>query len=704
MSQTPSGSSETSPAGNDAGAALEARLRDAERTLEAIRNGDVDAVVVGGPGEQRVFTLDNADRPYRVLIEQMREGAVTLAIDGTILYANDRFASIVQRERAWLIGRNFLDFCRDEDGAQFTQMLQRCDTVGGNAELVLIRADGNEVPVNLSLIELAEEPGLPSMMCGVVTDLTLQRRRSLELASANKRLAEEIVERRRIEDSLQLALEAAGMGSWAIDLKDGRTVRSHRHDQIFGYPDGLQDWSVETALEHYVAEDRPAVAAALREARAEGSLFFEKRIRRANDQLVRWVQVQGRTYFEDGRPVRIAGVVCDITDRRQTEEQLRQSLKMEAVGQLTGGLAHDFNNLLTGITGSLELLQTRVAQGRLGEVDRYVAAAQGASKRAAALTHRLLAFSRRQTLDPKPTDANRLVAGMEELIRRTLGPSIRLEVIAAGALWNTLVDPNQLENGLLNLAINARDAMPDGGQLTIETGNVWLDERSARQRDLPRGQYVSVSVSDTGSGMEPDVVERAFDPFFTTKPIGMGTGLGLSMIYGFARQSGGQVRIYSEPGFGTTVRLYLPRHRGNETSDADEEDHDTPATLRAQDGETVLVIDDEPTVRMLVAEVLGEFGYTAIEAADGASGLRIIESTRRIDLLITDVGLPGGLNGRQVADAARALRPDLRILFITGYAENAVLSHGHLDAGMHVLTKPFSMEVLTRRIRESMRG
>jgi PAS domain S-box-containing protein len=692
------------PAADDSSAdSLRARLGDAERTLEAIRNGDVDAVVVGGPGRQRVYTLENADRPYRVLIEQVREGAVTLGADGTILYANDRVAGLLGHERSWLIGRNFAAFCTADDANLFDRMLRRCDTVGGNAELNLIRAGGGEVPVNLSLIELAAEPDMPAMMCGIVTDLTAQRRRSRELASANSRLAAEIVERRRVEDSLQLALEAAGMGSWTIDLDDGRTIRSLRHDQIFGYPEGIAEWPVSLAIEHYLPEDRDAVVAALDTAQRNGSLSFEKRILRASDQAVRWIQVEGRTYFKDGAPVRIAGVVSDVTDRRLTEEQLRQSQKMEAVGQLTGGLAHDFNNLLTGITGSLELLQTRVAQGRLSEVDRYVSAAQGASKRAAALTHRLLAFSRRQTLEPKPTDANRLVAGMEELIRRTLGPSVRLEVIAAGALWSTLVDPNQLENALLNLAINARDAMPDGGRLTIETGNTWLDDRSARQRDLPRGQYVSVSVSDTGSGMAPDVVERAFDPFFTTKPIGVGTGLGLSMIYGFARQSGGQVRIYSEIGQGTTVRLYLPRHLGVDETDTDDQRHAGDGPPRAQQGETVLVIDDEPTVRMLVAEVLADFGYAAIEAADGASGLRILESSRRVDLLISDVGLPGGLNGRQVADAARLLRPGLKVLFITGYAENAVLSHGHLDAGMHVLTKPFSMEGLARRIRESMK-
>ncbi len=374
---------------------------------------------------------------------------------------------------------------------------------------------------------------------------------------------------------------------------------------------------------------------------------------------------------------------------------------MEAVGQLTGGLAHDFNNLLTGISGSLELLQARVAQGRIGDLERYLSAAQGAAKRAAALTHRLLAFSRRQTLDPKPTDANRLMAGMEELVRRTMGPEVAVEVVAAGGLWATLVDPNQLENALLNLCINARDAMPDGGRLTIETGNRWLDQRAARERDLPPGQYVSVCVSDTGTGMAPEVTARAFDPFFTTKPIGMGTGLGLSMVYGFVRQSGGQARIYSEPGQGTMVCLYLPRHHGvAENVDIPRELAEAP---RSEQGETVLVVDDEPTVRMLVREVLADLGYTAIEAADGPAGLKVLQSNARIDLLVTDVGLPG-MNGRQLADAARERRPELRVLFITGYAENAVLNHGHLDPGMHVMTKPFAMEALASRIKELIAG
>jgi signal transduction histidine kinase/CheY-like chemotaxis protein len=382
------------------------------------------------------------------------------------------------------------------------------------------------------------------------------------------------------------------------------------------------------------------------------------------------------------------------------EEALRQSQKMEAVGQLTGGLAHDFNNLLTGISGSLQLMQTRLSQGRVNELDRYITAADGAARRAASLTHRLLAFSRRQTLNPKPTNINRLIAGLEELIRRTVGPGIQVEVVGAAGLWTALVDRNQLENALLNLCINARDAMPEGGRITIETANKWLDERAARERELSPGQYISLCVTDTGTGMTPEVIKRAFDPFFTTKPLGQGTGLGLSMIYGFARQSGGQVRIYSEVGKGTTMCLYLPRHQGRD-EDA-QIAHEWEVAPRATEGQTVLVVDDEPTVRMLVSEVLQELGYTAIEVADGSTGLQVLRSDQRIDLLITDVGLPGGINGRQVADGAREVRPDLKVLFITGYAENAVVGNGHLEPGMQVLAKPFPMEALARRIRDLM--
>ncbi|WP_182084467.1 PAS domain-containing sensor histidine kinase [Aureimonas sp. ME7] len=397
----------------------------------------------------------------------------------------------------------------------------------------------------------------------------------------------------------------------------------------------------------------------------------------------------------------------DVTDDerqaealRLAEEALRQSQKMEAVGQLTGGIAHDFNNLLAGISGSLEMIQARIEQGRSGEIEPYMTGAQGAARRAAALTHRLLAFSRRQTLEPKATDIDRLVAGMEDLVRRTVGPQIALAFHGTDDIWPTLVDPNQLENALLNLCINARDAMPEGGAITIRTANRRIDDGAGSAGDMPAGDYVSLSVSDTGTGMAPDVLARAFEPFFTTKPLGLGTGLGLSMIYGFAHQSGGQVRIDSAVGRGTTATIFLPRHGVAEAA-APAAPIET-ADHRAREGESVLVIDDEALVRMLVVDVLEDLGYRALEAADGPEAMGIVRSGARIDLLITDVGLPGGMNGRQVADAARELRPGLKVIFVTGYAETAILGDGHPEPGMHVVTKPFEMATLSRRIAELM--
>jgi PAS domain S-box-containing protein len=425
------------------------------------------------------------------------------------------------------------------------------------------------------------------------------------------------------------------------------------------------------------------------------TLRFENRFRARDGSYRRisWTAApEAGLYYAIGR---------DVTEQREIEEQLRQSQKMEAVGQLTGGIAHDFNNLLQGITGSLDIVQRRIAEGRSADVDRFIAGAVTSANRAAALTHRLLAFSRRQPLDPKPVRANPLVASMEDLLRRTLGEQIALELVLGDELWLTLCDPNQLENAILNLCINARDAMAGGGTLTIETCNAHLDSAfAATARDVRPGHYVCVCVSDTGSGMPADVVSRAFDPFFTTKPIGQGTGLGLSMIYGFARQSEGYVKIDSEVGKGTNVRLYLPRHRGGTEQPDTATVAETPPAI---EGETVLLVEDDAVVRGLILETLSELGYRAIEAADGPSGVRILESDERIDLLVTDIGLPG-LNGRQVADRGRELRPGLKVLFMTGYAENAALASGFLDHGMEMVTKPFPMEVLARRMREMMEG
>ncbi|MBT9371613.1 PAS domain S-box protein [Rhizobium sp. CSW-27] len=427
---------------------------------------------------------------------------------------------------------------------------------------------------------------------------------------------------------------------------------------------------------------------------------FENRYRH-KDGSHRWISwvagAEGDLIYGSGRDVTAEKEAA--TALAASEEALRQAQKMEAVGQLTGGLAHDFNNILAGISGSLELILLRLTQGRISDAEKYVGAAQGATKRAAALTHRLLAFSRRQTLDPRPTDPNALVSSMEELIRRSVGPEISVETRLQADLWHTLVDPGQLENALLNLSINARDAMVGGGRLVIRTANQQLSGQAAAERNLKPGDYVVLSVSDNGTGMTPDVASRAFDPFFTTKPIGQGTGLGLSMIYGFARQSGGHALIVTQPGQGTEVFIYLPRH-GTSAPAADAPAAPEKVSFAKGAGETVLVVDDEPLVRVLITEVLEELGYRALEAGEAAEALPHLESEKRIDLMVTDVGLPNGINGRQLADAARTLRPGLKILFITGYAENAMLNQNNLEPGMHVMTKPFAMDALANRIRQ----
>jgi signal transduction histidine kinase/CheY-like chemotaxis protein len=387
---------------------------------------------------------------------------------------------------------------------------------------------------------------------------------------------------------------------------------------------------------------------------------------------------------------------AESQEREAAQEALRHAQKMEAVGQLTGGIAHDFNNLLQAITGSLEVLKLKLRLNRLDDTERFIDAALGSAHRAAGLTHRLLAFSRRQPLAPRPVQANQLLAPMAELLRRSMGENIRIEIVPGRGLWTTSCDPGQLESVILNLCINARDAMPHGGTLTIATANTTLDASFAAREDLRPGDYVRIRVSDTGEGMPPDVLARAFEPFFTTKPIGQGTGLGLSMIYGFARQSSGHVQLESEVGRGTTATLYLPRHFG-EAGEAG-----PPAPLApepaGQRAEVVLVVEDEETVRGLVVDVLAGLGYQTLQAQDGPEALRILQSPARIDLLVSDVGLPG-LNGRQVYDAAQRDRPGLKVLFMTGYAENAALSRGFQQPGMELITKPFAMEQLARRVQ-----
>lgn len=399
-------------------------------------------------------------------------------------------------------------------------------------------------------------------------------------------------------------------------------------------------------------------------------------------------------YADGGRQIAVSA--RNVTEKRALEEQLRQSQKMEAVGQLTGGLAHDFNNLLTGILGALDILERRLVRTPAVDAHRYISVAKGAAQRAAALTQRLLAFARRQALDARSTDVSRLVEDMHDLINRTMGPRIRVQIDAAIERWQAWVDRNQLENALLNLCLNARDAMPTGGSLMIAVRNQRIDAQSAGEHEMPAGDYVDLSVSDTGSGMPPAVIARVFEPFFTTKPAGEGTGLGLSMVYGFTRQSGGQVRIESAVGTGSTVRILLPRHVG--ASSATAQLVDPPPPRRASAGDTILVVDDEAMIRLWVTEVLNDLGYVTLEAENAAEALKCIHSKRRIDLVITDIGLPGGIDGRQLTAAARAVRKRLPVLLMTGYGEDVEGQFTPARNGEEVLRKPFAMQELARRV------
>ncbi|WP_336434111.1 ATP-binding protein [Stutzerimonas stutzeri] len=564
-------------------------------------------------------------------------------------------------------------------------------------------------------VPVLDEQGQVSYIIHQAEDVTESL---LEQESAALRLRES-------DERLNAALLASGTGTFYWDLRNNRLDMDLPMQRLFGL-EGLTSGWLDDLLDMIHPDDRNSIAQQCERCARYGDDFemqFRVRLPEGNE---RWIFDKGQTFTDaNGRPSYMVGACLDITQHKRTEQALhrlnetleqrvnaevaararteaalRQSQKMEAVGQLTGGLAHDFNNLLAGVIGSLELLSIRLDQGRTDDLLRYIRSALTSATRATALTHRLLAFSRRQTLDPSPTDLNTLIEGMMELLQRTIGPMVSYSTHLSDGLWLTLCDTNQLENALLNLTINARDAMPDGGQLTLVSENLRLDEPLAQEIGLQSGEYVALGVRDTGVGIPPEKLGYVFDPFYTTKPLGEGTGLGLSMVYGFAKQSGGGVRIESTVGEGTSVWIYLPRHHGQSASlHAPSTTDLAPASV---EGRTVLVVDDEPNVRMLVTEVLQEMGLNTLEAAEGPSGLRILDSDAHLDLLISDIGLPGGMNGRQLADAAREKRPSLRVLFITGYAESSVLQRSNATYDYEVLTKPFSISNLEDKVRSML--
>ena len=532
------------------------------------------------------------------------------------------------------------------------------------------------------------------------------------------------------EDRLRLANEAADIGTWDFDPVTRDLRWDARCKELFGLsPDAEVSYEGDF-LAGLHPDDRARVDAAVQAALdpdGSGDYDTEYRIIGLTDGVERWLAASGRAIFDEGKAVRFIGTVLDITARRENEarlrelndgleeqvaaevarrseveEALRQAQKMEAVGQLTGGIAHDFNNLLTVVTGNIGIAQRALDAADVGDVRvrRSLDNAMKGAERAAALTQRLLAFSRRQPLAPKPIDPDKLVSGMSDLLQRSLGELIRLEIVTSPGLWRAEADPNQLESAILNLVLNARDAMPEGGELTIETGNARLDEGyAAIQAEVPPGQYVMIAVTDTGSGMPRSVIERAFEPFFTTKEVGKGTGLGLSMIYGFVKQSGGHIKIYSEEGEGTTVKIYLPRLLSGDAED-EEPARSTPGIEQSPRQETVLVVEDDDDVRTYTVDCLRELGYRVIEAHDGPSALRLLERQGDpVALLFTDVVMPG-MSGRELADQARKVQANLRVLYTSGYTRNAIVHGGRLDPGVEMITKPFTFEALARKVRD----
>ncbi|HLB79522.1 MAG TPA: PAS domain-containing protein [Dongiaceae bacterium] len=551
-------------------------------------------------------------------------------------------------------------------------------------EYRIVRPDGAARDIVEVSEDVVDDDGAALYVIGTVQDVTDLRRAEAALRVSEARLAK--------------AQRQARIWYWQWDIARRETVYySPGMAEAIGAPAATAMVKLEAWIDFIHPDDQEAVRA-FYENVDDNPRNYELDYRMIGvDGVVRHIREFAELERDEaGRPRAYTGTLQDITQVKQLEERLLQAQKMEAVGQLTSGVAHDFNNLLTAVLGNLELLRDRV--GPEADTLRLIDTGLRAAWRGSDLTQRLLAFARRQALNPEVTDLNELVPEMVDLLHRTLGAEIEIETALADELWPASVDRSQLENAVLNLAINARDAMPDGGKLAIETGNVVLDEAYARgQTDLTPGEYVRLAVSDTGFGMSPEVQQHAFEPFFTTKEVGRGSGLGLSMVYGFVKQSGGHVRIYSEPGHGTTVKLYLPRaHQGRPA----EPTARAPAHAESGNGETVLIVEDDADVRGFVTTVLARRGYRVIEAADGPAALARLDTHPDVDLLLTDVILPGGMNGRQVAEAVAARCPRVGVLYTSGYAENVIVHQGKLDPGVHLLAKPYRKEDLLRLVRK----
>lgn len=548
---------------------------------------------------------------------------------------------------------------------------------------------------DLGNVVLLERPLHAEAMLGAVRSALKARRRQYEIRASAEMLEHAVAERtgelEAAKDSLEVALEAAGMGSWDIDFATGLARRTSRHDEIFGYPTPQPSWTLDTFLGHVDPKERPAVAAAFDKAIEAGFLDVECAILGA-DGVHRSIVIKARTRYDDaGKPIRMTGVVSDITDRKEADAQLAQAHKMDAIGQLTGGVAHDFNNLLTPIVGSLDLVRRRHKNDE--RTQKMVSGALQAAERAATLTQRLLAFARRQSLQPRAVDIGALIDDIVDLIRRSLGPTITVVLEVPRHLPSARVDPNQLELALLNLAINARDAMPGGGRLTLAVSTIAVAERNAA--GLEPGGYIRILAADTGTGMDRATLARATEPFFSTKGTGKGTGLGLSMVHGLAAQSGGTLQLASEPGEGTTVELWLPA-----TDEAPEKSDSVRAEPAiARHAAKVLLVDDEEIVRFATADMLRDLGYEVIEAGSGSQALAALRSGTDADIVVTDYLMPG-MTGAALIDELRSSDAHLPVLLITGY----VTAGENVPADVPRLAKPFRQVDLAAQVDELLRS
>ncbi|MEJ8849144.1 PAS domain S-box protein [Variovorax rhizosphaerae] len=664
------------------------------RRAELVRDGAGKPVLMRGvvqditDRKQAEATLRQSEARFRALARQMPNQVWTAAADGRLDWVSESMWAYAGRSHAQLLGDGWTDIVHPDDLARAERLWAQSVATGIPYinEGRLRRHDGEWRwhLVRAHPLEIDGDIDAPMRWIGINTDIDEQK-------AAQDRLAHSIVETTQDRDRLwQLSADIMLM----VDIR-GRIVAVNPAWQA------LLGWSQAQLLGKrflrllHPGDVAPTVAELRRLEDGQMHSRIENRLRHLDGsyRTLSWTAVP------DAHLLHAVG--RDVTALRESEARLRQSQKMEAIGQLTGGIAHDFNNLLQGITGPIELMRRRVALGRTEGLERYMDAAAQSARRAASLIQRLLAFSRRQTLDPKPMNVNELIASMGELLRRTLGEHVRLRIAPDAATGAAFGDAAQLESAILNLAINARDAMPQGGELRIGTAAVLVDETDARRLDLRPGHYCTISVTDTGIGMTPEVLAKAFDPFFTTKPIGQGTGLGLSMVYGFTQQSRGLVQIQSQLGVGTSVTLYLPRAPASEPAAVANPPSASP--IPQGQGEVVLVVEDDPAVRLLVLDVLDGMGYRTLYVHDGASAIPILRSTARIDLLVSDVGLPG-LNGRQVAEIARGLRPELPVLFMTGYAKHVRTRAEFLGPGMQMIPKPFEIDDFARLVQQALRG